>query len=129
MGSAARGRGHMTTPGGNYRRMTHDDKVAQWLAPLEMAGGLGVEIGAGNSLVPGIWPLYVDSVTETGAESRRADYYGDACLLPFHDHSLAYVVCSHGLEHVTNPVTALAEWYRVLRPGGIIYLVVPDPRS
>jgi SAM-dependent methyltransferase len=33
------------------------------------------------------------------------------------------------LEHVANPVAALAEWYRVLRPGGIIYLVVPDRRA
>jgi SAM-dependent methyltransferase len=38
------------------------------------------------------------------------------------------VITSHVLEHVANPVAALAEWYRVLRPGGIIYLVVPDRR-
>ncbi len=57
-----------------------------------------------------------------------ADYYGHATSLPFHDHSLDYVIASHVLEHVANPIAALAEWYRVLRPGGIIYLVVPNRR-
>lgn len=108
--------------------MTHEDKVAQWLAPLEAVGGIGVEIGAGHSPIPGIWPVYVDCFKEFGFEACRADYYGHACRLPFHDHSLDYVASSHVLEHVANPVAALAEWYRVLRPGGLIYLVVPDRR-
>jgi SAM-dependent methyltransferase len=107
---------------------THDDKVAQWLAPLEMVGGVGVEIGAGNSPIPGIWPVYVDCFREFGFEACRGDYYGHACMLPFHDHSLDYVASSHVLEHVANPVAAFAEWYRVLKPGGLIYLVVPDRR-
>lgn len=108
--------------------MTHEQKVAQWLAPLESIGGVGVEIGAGHAPVPDIWPIYVDCFKEFGFEACRADYYGHACKLPFHDHTLEYVVSSHVLEHVANPVAALAEWYRVLRPGGMIYLVVPDRR-
>lgn len=107
---------------------THADKVAQWLAPLEAVGGLGVEVGAGHAPIPGIWPLYVDCFKEFGFERCQADYYGHASLLPFHDHSLAYVASSHVLEHVANPVAALAEWYRVVQPGGLIYLVVPDRR-
>lgn len=109
--------------------MTHADKVERWLAPLENVGGVGVEIGAGSSPVPGIWPFYVDCFKEFGFEACRADYYGHACLLPFHNRSLDYVVASHVLEHVANPVAALAEWLRVLKPGGLIYLVVPDRRQ
>jgi SAM-dependent methyltransferase len=108
--------------------MTHEEKVARWLAPLERAGGVGVEIGAFKSPVPGIRPIYVDRYQEYAGERCLADHYGDATTLPFADNSVDYVVTSHVLEHIANPVAALAEWYRVLRPGGIIYLVVPDRR-
>ncbi len=103
---------------------THETKVARWIKP----GSIGVEIGAWKSPVPGISPIYVDRYAEFGGEPCRADYHGDATALPFHDHSLDYVVTSHVLEHVANPIAALTEWCRVLRPGGIIYLLVPDRR-
>ena len=107
--------------------MTHEEKIAQWIGP----GKIGTEIGPGTSPVPGLdpAPIYVDCFKTFAAAPCRADYYGHACALPFHDHSLDYVLASHVLEHVANPVKALAEWYRVVRPGGIIYLIVPDRRA
>jgi SAM-dependent methyltransferase len=106
--------------------MTHAQKIAQWIG----RGKTGIEIGAGTSPLPisDPVPIYIDCFREFGHAACRADYYGQATALPFHDHSLDYVASSHVLEHVANPVAALAEWYRVLRPGGIIYLVVPDRR-
>jgi SAM-dependent methyltransferase len=108
--------------------VTHTEKVARWLAPLERAGGIGTEIGAFKTPLPGIHPVYVDRFAEYANEPCLADFFGDATALPFRDDSLAYVASSHVLEHVANPIAAFAEWYRVLRPGGIIYLVVPDRR-
>jgi SAM-dependent methyltransferase len=35
------------------------------------------------------------------------------------------VLASHVLEHVANPLGALAEWRRVVRPGGHVLLVMP----
>ena len=35
------------------------------------------------------------------------------------------VLASHVLEHIADPLGALAEWQRVVRPGGHILLVVP----
>lgn len=106
--------------------MTHEDKITRWIEP----GSVGVEIGPGHEPIPGFVPapLYVDCFKEFGYVPCRADYYGHACALPFHSNTLDYVASSHVLEHVANPVAALAEWYRVLRPGGLIYLVVPDRR-
>jgi SAM-dependent methyltransferase len=106
--------------------MTHEEKIARWIG----RGKIGVEIGAFKSPVPGLVPppFYVDCFKEFGFEPVHADYYGHATSLPFRDNSLDYVVTSHVLEHVANPIAALAEWYRVLRPGGIIYLLVPDRR-
>jgi SAM-dependent methyltransferase len=107
--------------------MTHEKKIAQWIG----SGKIGTEIGPGTSPVPGLdpAPIYVDCFKTFAATDCRADFYGHACALPFHDHSLDYVLASHVLEHVANPVAALAEWYRVLRPGGVIYLIVPDRRA
>jgi SAM-dependent methyltransferase len=106
---------------------THAAKIAQWIGP----GKLGAEIGAGGKPVPGLQPppLQVDCFKSFGADTCTADYYGHACRLPFRDHALDYLVASHVLEHVANPVAALIEWYRVVRPGGIIYLIVPNRRA
>ena len=101
--------------------MTHHDKVGRLRGP-------GVEIGAFTNPIPGIQPIYVDRYREFGHQKCRADYQGEACALPFYDHSLGYVASSHVLEHVANPVAALMEWYRVTTPGGHIYCVVPDRR-
>ena len=44
------------------------------------------------------------------------------------DGSAKAVYCSHVLEHIdrTSIVTALRNTYRILRPGGVFRLVVPD---
>jgi SAM-dependent methyltransferase len=38
-----------------------------------------------------------------------------------------FVLSAHCLEHVANPLAALREWKRVVRPGGNLILVLPDP--
>jgi hypothetical protein len=42
------------------------------------------------------------------------------------DESFDSVVACHLIEHVANPISALREFERVLRPGGRLVLVVPD---
>ncbi len=49
-------------------------------------------------------------------------------LIAIPDRSYDFVLFSHALEHVANPVKALREWARVLRPGGALVLVLPDYR-
>jgi len=41
------------------------------------------------------------------------------------DGSHDFVLASHVLEHLANPLQALREWARVLRPGGWLVLVLP----
>lgn len=43
---------------------------------------------------------------------------GEAGMLPFADASLDLISANNVLEHLSNPVSALAEMQRVLKPGG-----------
>jgi SAM-dependent methyltransferase len=46
-------------------------------------------------------------------------------LTPIADASYDFLFSSHNLEHFANPVKALVEWKRVLRPGGALILILP----
>lgn len=52
---------------------------------------------------------------------------GVAEALPFHDGSFDLVLFDNVLEHVQDRDRSLAEVHRVLRPGGLLYLVTPKP--
>jgi predicted SAM-dependent methyltransferase len=39
-----------------------------------------------------------------------------------------FVIANHFLEHCQDPIGALESMFRVLRPGGVLYLAVPDKR-
>jgi SAM-dependent methyltransferase len=45
--------------------------------------------------------------------------------LPFKDNTLDYVLTSHVIEHFFDPVKALREWHRVIKPGGYIFIIAP----
>ncbi len=52
---------------------------------------------------------------------------GDVHHLPMRDGSFGAVVFANALHHVSDPVRALAEVRRILRPGGVV--VAHDPRE
>ena len=45
---------------------------------------------------------------------------GDAHALDFPDHTFDIVHCHQVLQHIADPVSALREWCRVTKPGGIV---------
>lgn len=45
------------------------------------------------------------------------------------DNSYQFLLSSNCLEHVANPIKALFEWRRVVQPGGVIVLVLPNKIS
>ena len=50
---------------------------------------------------------------------------GDGTCLPFADASFDRIIASEVMEHVPDDAAALAEFHRVLRPGGTIAITVP----
>jgi len=57
--------------------------------------------------------------------NEPCDLNGDLTQLPVKTEALDCLICLEVLEHVNNPITAAAEIYRVLRPGGILILTTP----
>ncbi|MBX7122552.1 MAG: class I SAM-dependent methyltransferase [Opitutaceae bacterium] len=47
-------------------------------------------------------------------------------LQGFAAESYDFLLSSHCLEHLANPLAALREWNRVIRPGGHLVLIVPN---
>ncbi len=111
-------------------------RLARWLS------GHGIEIGALHQpleLPPSVQVTYVDHLP---VERLREHYpeLGELDLVPvdvigtaedlsaFGDGSLDFVIANHLLEHLEYPIKALLEFQRVLRPGGVLYLALPDKR-
>lgn len=47
--------------------------------------------------------------------------------IPFPDGTFDNVFCIEVLEHVPNPFQAMGEIHRVLKPGGVLLVSVPNP--
>ncbi|HWN35302.1 MAG TPA: methyltransferase domain-containing protein [Pseudonocardia sp.] len=125
-----------TSGGQEYKR--------QALAALDLQPGqavLDMGCGPGTDL-----PALAEAVTSTGsvigvdhaetfvaeARERVADLpwvqvrAGDAHQLPLQDNSVDRARADRVIQHVADPAAAVAEFRRVLRPGGLAVLAEPD---
>lgn len=67
--------------------------------------------------------------TTTDLNSPLADVKADICELPFCENSYDLIFCNHVLEHIPNDRKAMQELYRVLKPGGVAILQIPQDLS
>jgi len=67
----------------------------------------------------------IDSERELG----KTIFCEGSALDQVDDSTYDFVLSSHNLEHFANPVKALMEWRRVLKPGGALILVLPYYRD
>ena len=67
-----------------------------------------------------------DKVAQRGGGLKDADfgkkpvYYYDGGVFPFGDNQFDYVICSHVIEHVVDPVRFMSEVFRVTAGRGYI---------
>jgi demethylmenaquinone methyltransferase/2-methoxy-6-polyprenyl-1,4-benzoquinol methylase len=111
------------------------DAMMDWLAPrpgqrlLDVAGGTGdvsfrflARAGDAEAVVCDLTePMLVEGRKRAEAEqmaNQLSWVVGDAMALPFPDNSFDVYTISFGIRNVTRPQDALAEAFRVLRPGG-----------
>lgn len=80
----------------------------------EWVKGKGLDIGCGpDPIVPGVRAFDV------------AD--GDANEILRHvNGSFDFVFSSHCLEHMRDPARALKQWWQLVKPGGLLIVIVPD---
>lgn len=94
---------------------------------LDVGCSAGYVLAAGKSL--GLHPTGIDyAAFAAGLAQQRGFSSAAASLteLPFRDASFDILTAKHTLEHVRTPRQALFEITRVLRPGGVALIVVPD---
>src|SRR6476660_4633995 len=64
--------------------------------------------------------------TTTDLLSPLADVKADICNLPFEDNKYDIILCNHVLEHIPDDTKAMQELYRVMKPGGMAILQIPQ---
>ncbi len=67
--------------------------------------------------------------TTTDLESPLADVKADICNLPFESDLYDVILCNHVLEHIPDDTKAMQELYRILKPGGMAVLQIPQDLS
>ncbi len=64
--------------------------------------------------------------TTTDLNSPLADVKADICNLPFENDQYDIIFCNHVLEHIPDDTKAMQELLRVLKPGGMAILQIPQ---
>lgn len=98
--------------------------------------GSGIEIGGLNAPLAGFdaQVTYVDRAPIEEIKASHPDvkiiadtYVIDSAeeLKNFANESQDFVIANHVLEHCENPIKAIENWVRVLKPGGVIFAAIP----
>jgi SAM-dependent methyltransferase len=106
-------------PVGTESRKSYAEKIVNGFFAKYLSGEAILEIGY-KGYIDGTVPIVPQAI------GIDLDYPGyDGVRLPFPDESQDAVYSSHCLEHIQEYQDVLREWYRVLKIGGYLIVIVP----
>jgi ADP-heptose:LPS heptosyltransferase len=99
------------------QRRLHDSNFA-----TRYFKGHGIDIGSGDD------PLgaYVELFPLMSCESFDKGHGDAQTMESYADETFDFVHSSHCLEDLADPIAALENWWRIVRPGGHLIVTVPD---
>jgi SAM-dependent methyltransferase len=108
-------------------------KFAEHALAHRWCRGEGLEIGAAAHNPFGLCTrnvalreaFYEQAQAEMCGEVAAIDIEASAEEIPLDNASQDFIVSSHVVEHLPDLIRALVEWDRLLRPGGICFIVHP----
>jgi SAM-dependent methyltransferase len=70
-------------------------------------------------------PVYEQEQRSLTGSFAHIHIEANADSIPLPDDSEDFVLSSHVIEHCPNFVKAMLEWYRIIKPGGYLYMITP----
>lgn len=106
-------------PVGFESRKTYAEKLESGFIQRYLSGATVIELGY-KGYIGGTVPIVPQAI---GIDLGYPGY--DGSTLPFADDSVDAIYSSHCFEHIPDYITVLRDWYRLLKTGGHIVMVVP----
>jgi SAM-dependent methyltransferase len=92
-------------------------------------GGRMLDVGAGFKPYSVVYSKYFEQCVSVDVPDQHyrapVDYHAPAHDMPFEDESFDCLICTEVLEHVPDPFAVLRELFRILKPGGRVFLTTP----
>jgi predicted SAM-dependent methyltransferase len=122
-----------------YTQLLHQPDAYRKKISHKFIRGIGVDIGALHKPFPSSGTCEIIKVDLCSREKLLRFYPElppDTVTSPniiadgenlntFRDDSLDFIIASHVVEHLRNPIGAITSWTRTLRGGGYLILIIP----
>ena len=117
-----------------YNRMRRDNWLTEQASNIS-AGSKVIDIGAGGcphrekfnhcEYFTQDFVQLSDSQIQNQEGYGKIDFVSDILNIPVPDKSYDVILCSEVIEHIPDPISAIKEMSRILKPGGTLLITAP----